>query len=132
MKNQVKALYEALSGFAVFSGVLKTPLFTCFMEVGRSQGTDARRAYGAFVAEIYAGGGNLTDLTRRIIFADENVYVKTVGNMQRVNPHIARAVACELDILSRFASLTPADFADFIGEGEYMAGFDSVSCDLKS
>ncbi len=132
MTNKVKTLYDEMCGFAVFGGVTHTPLFTRFFEMCRAEGGDARRlAYGAFVAEIYAGGGNLTDLTRRLVFADENVYVKTVGNMQSVNPHIARAVVGELDILSRFAALTPADFAAYIGAEGYLAGFDSAPCDLK-
>ncbi len=132
MKHQVVALYDALCGFAVFGGVLKTPLLSRFMELGEADDLSVRRrAYGAFVAEIYAGGGNLTDLVRRIVFADENIYVKTVGNMRSVNVHIARAVAEELAILSRFASLSEEDFAAYIGGEEYMAGFDSMPCDLK-
>ncbi len=133
MKNQVGALYDEMCGFAVFGGVLHTPLLTRFFELGRASDCSARRmAYGAFVAEIYNAGGNLTDLVRRLVLADENVYVKTVGNMQSVNPHIARAVSQELDALSRFAALTPEDFRDYIGGEAYIAGFDSTACDLRS
>ncbi len=133
MSHKITDLYEDLCGFAVFGGVLDTPLFARFLEMGRASGTDARRrAYGAFAAEIYVGGGSLTDLVRRIVFADENVYVKTVGNMQSVNPHIARSVATELDILSTFAALTPEDFAVYIGGERYIPRFDSEGCDLRS
>ncbi len=133
MKNQVEVLYDEMCGFAVFGGVTRTPLMARFFEIGGAAGEDARRrAYGAFVAEIYAAGGNLTELVRRLVFRDENVYVKAVGNMQSVNPHIARAVARELEILSRFAALTPQDFATHIGGGDYLAGFDSTPCDLAS
>ncbi len=133
MTDRVGALYEELCGFAVFGGVLCTPLFSRFFEIGSAAEPAARRrAYGAFVAEIYAGGGDLTALVRRLLFADENIYVKTVGNMQAVNAHIARAVVQELDILSRFAALTPADFTAYIGAEAYTAGFDSSDCDLRS
>ncbi len=132
MKHKVMALHTRMCGFAVFGGVLDTPLLTHFFDFCESESEGARqRAYGAFVSEIYMGGGNLTELVRRYLFADENIYVKTVGNMQSVNPHIARAVAFELETLSTFAALTPDDFAPHLGAEPYIAGFDSTPCDLR-
>lgn len=126
MRTDITQLYDKLCGFAVFSGILRRPLLAHFMDFCRAgDGSPAQKAaYGAFVSEIYAGGGNLTDCVRRILFEDENIYVKTVGNMQTVNPHIARAVREELDILSTLAALTPADFAAKMGHPAYQASFD--------
>ncbi len=134
MNTDVLQLYDKMSGFAVFSGVFRHPLFAGFKDFCRAPRASAeeKQAYGVFCAEIYAAGGNLTELVRRILWADENVYVKTVGNMQRVNPHIARAVKEELGLLSRFAALCPADFASPMGHPAYQAGFDSEPADLAA
>ncbi len=132
MKPNVKTIFEKMCGFAVFSGVTKTSLvkhFFSFCEAGDNS-PEKFRSYGAFVNEIYERGGSLTDAVRNILFADENVYVKTVGSMHKVNPHVAAAVKEELHILSAFAALTPADLAFGTPGLSHPAGFDSHACDL--
>ncbi len=134
MKTNINGLYSELCGFAVFSGIFKNPLFLRFFEFCKAEdnSTEQIRAYGNFVNEIYLSGGNLTDAVRGILRADENIYVKTVGNMQAVNQNITRAVKRELEILSAFAALAPSDFADKMGTPLYLAEFDSKEFDLYS
>ncbi len=129
-----KQLYKKMCRFAVFNGIWKKPLLARFMDFCEAEnGSCAQElAYGAFVSEVYAGGADLTDCVRRIVFEDENVYVKTIGNMARVNPQIALCAAGELTTLSQFASLTPADFAAVLSEGELLPGFASSPVDLRA
>ena len=134
MKTDIQQLYGKLLGFAVFSGLLRQPLFAHFLTFcGAESGSPAQlRAYGDFVHEIYAGGGDLGDCVRAALFADENVYVKAIGNMQRVSAHVARAAEAELDTLSTFSSLTPADFAAAMGHSSYQAGFAAGKGNLRA
>ena len=121
-----------LSSLAVFGGVRKKPLFALFLDYcDKAAGTPEKElAYGAFINEIYSGGASLTDCVRRIVFEDENVYVRTVGKKHEVNPHVARAVEYELRALSEFASLTPDDFASDMEHKNYVHSFDSERVDL--
>ena len=74
MRKELQPIYLQLCTLAVFRGVIEKPLFNAFERycVAESD-AEKRKAYGAFVSEIYASGGNLTDLAQSLTFLDENV-----------------------------------------------------------
>ncbi|MBQ8174215.1 MAG: ATP-binding protein [Clostridia bacterium] len=121
-------IYRKICAFAVFGGLHKKPLFEALAAFCEAEdGSFAKhRAYGALVHEIYCGGGSLSECVRHAVFSDENVYVKAMGNMQAVNPNVARAAHAELATLSALASLTPANF----GMGDDAPQFESHEIDL--
>ncbi len=133
MASSLQQIYRGLCSLAVFRGVNETPLFGRFATFAEStpDSPERMRAYAAFVEEIYASGANLADSVRRILFADENIYVKTIGLGKEVSPHVRDAAARELVFLSQFASLTPADFATFMPAYPVPATFDSDTVDLR-
>ena len=125
-------IYKRLSSLAVFSGVRKTPLFSLFFKYCTEEVGSAKKelAYGELINEIYCGGADLTDCVRRIVFEDENVYVRAIGKKEEVNPHVKRAVEYELNALSEFAALTPDDFSADMAHKNYVHSFDSRKVDL--
>ena len=132
MRKQLQPIYLQLCSVAVFKGVTDVKLFTAFENYCLSQ-TEAekRKAYAAFVAEIYARGGSLTELTKSLIFMDENVYVKARARGEEVNANVVETVGKELKTFSVFASLTPSDFADDLGVNAYLLpSFDSEEVDF--
>ncbi|MBQ8859252.1 MAG: ATP-binding protein [Clostridia bacterium] len=134
MKTDIRQLYNKMLGFAVFSGLLQRPLFARFLDFcAAERGTAAQlRAYGDFVHEIYAGGGNLTECVCRFLFEDENIYVKSIAADRGVCPHVLRAAEEELDALSLFSTLSPADLAAEMGHPPYQAGFAVGKGDLRA
>ena len=130
--SDINTIYKRLSSLAVFGGVRKTSLFSLFLAYcSKEAGTpEKEEAYGEFINEIYGGGANLTDCVRRIIFEDENVYVRAVGKRETINPHVKRAVEYELNAISEFAALTPDDFSTDMGHKNYVHSFDSETADL--
>ena len=115
---------------SVFRSVLEHPVFTYFEEYFYSEEKDyIIRSYSAMVAEIYKMGGSLTDAVRRIVFEDENVYIKTRAAGREVPPAITDAVARELSVFSKFAGLTADDFKRDLGV-DYVSPFASEHCDL--
>ena len=72
MKKTTQTIYERLLTSSVFTGVLEKPLFQRFFEYEESEGSKKLRAYGKFVAEIYALGGSLTEGVKRLLSEDEN------------------------------------------------------------
>ena len=132
MRKQLQPIYLQLCSVAVFKGVTDVKLFTAFENYCLSQ-TEAekRKAYAAFVAEIYLRGGSLTELTKSLIFMDENVYVKARARGEEVNANVVETVGKELKTFSVFASLTPSDFADDLGVNAYLLpSFDSEEVDF--
>ena len=115
---------------SVFRSVLEHPVFTYFEEYFYSNEEDYKiHSYSAMVAEIYKMGGSLTDAVRKIVFEDENVYIKMRAAGREIPEVVAEATAHELSVLSRFASLTVKDFKNDISQ-EYLSPFESDICDL--
>ena len=110
-KTTIQTVYTQLRLTAVFKGTLTSPLLTSFFRFMEAT-TKAEKfsAYAAFVSEIYEGGGSLTELCRRIVFEDENVYVKSYAKGVPVDENIERAAKRELQAFSSFASLSPEKF----------------------
>ena len=124
-KQELLTLSRSLSALGVFSGLLEKPLFCHFLAMtDATDASEAARAAGRFVHEIYEAGGTLADAVRRAAFEDENPYVRMRAGKGTCDSTIERAVKCELSLLSRFASLTPADVQTLLGaEVPYVAPF---------
>ena len=134
MESKLQQLHTRLCACAVFRGVLEHPVFSLFggycftME---EEPFEKINAYGGFVAEIYKNGGNLTKLVQNLLFADENVYVKSVARGETVNKHILAAAERELKVFTEFAALTAEDFnADMGALSLEIPTFDSFNADM--
>ena len=122
----------ALSGLAVFAGILKQPLFSHFLTLCREEQSLFERLghYGAFVNEIYQSGETLADCVQTAVFEDENAYVRTRAAGITPSSFLEEATKKELALLSDFASLTAADFSPLLGEPPYLAPFASKTIDF--
>ena len=134
MENKLQKLHTKLCSLAVFRGVLETPVFSLFggyCFCGEEESFARIDAYAAFVAEIYANGGDLTKLVQRIVFADENVYVKGYAKGEKINQNVLNSLERELSYFTEFASLTTQDFANDLGvSAADIPAFDSFNADM--
>ncbi|MBQ9117591.1 MAG: ATP-binding protein [Clostridia bacterium] len=111
-QSVLEKVYRKLNTVSVFEGVLDAPLLRAFFAYAKAESQiEKLRAYGAFVAEIYRGGGSLVALVSRLVFEDENVYIKARAKDEILPACIGQAVEKELKTFSAFASLTTEDFA---------------------
>ena len=112
----LRQLYNELCLTSVFIGVTKQPLFLAFERYVQAEGAeDKRKAYATFVSCVYEWGGNITDCVKRLVFEDENVYVKAVAKGENVCDCIKNSVIRELATLSQWASVTVQTFATDMG-----------------
>ena len=119
MKNltTMQTVYTQLRLTAVFKGTLTSPLITSFFRfMETTEKAEKFSAYASFVSEIYENGGSLTDVCRRVVFENENVYVKSYAKGIAVDENIERTAKRELQTFSLFASLTPENFAAELAE----------------
>lgn len=115
---------------SVFADVLKRPLFESFARLACADKKDeVIKSYASFVSEIYKNGASLTDYVCRLVFEDENVYVRSRAHSKSVNKNIVDALKHELQVFSEFASLTPDDFRQMI-DADHISSFDSKSVDI--
>lgn len=130
--SDIRKIYLDLCMLSVFRALLDKPLLAHFCSFA-SAASDADRinSYAAMVSEIYREGGSLTDSVKRIVFEDENVYIKMRAAGRAVPQTIADAASHELAVFSRLASLTPDDFmSEMIVD--YLSPFTSEKCDLAA
>lgn len=131
--TKTEKIYLGLCSFAIFDKMLKKPLFSSFLDYAKAVETDEKiKKYASFVSEIYKGGSSLPGCVRTQVFEDENVYVKAVGNMEKISPSMWISVEHELEILAEFASLTPEDFRLDIGTDLFLPPFETGSADIKN
>ena len=132
MENQLLTIYNKLCSCAVFYRVTEKGIFKAFENYCLAESArEKRKAYTAFVAEIYERGGSLTALVERLVSEDENVYVKAVAAKKTVNENVESSVWRELAIFSSFASLQAEDFAADMGISvEELPRFTSVNADM--
>ena len=132
-RKELKDLWLSLSGLGVFAGLLQKPLFAHFLALGEEGNMgEALRECGALVHEVYEKGGNFAAAVRRAVLEDENPYVRMRAGKGKCDPAIEQAVAAELEILSRFAALTPSDLAAFFENAPYIAPFGTGRVDLAA
>ena len=132
--NNVRKAYAKLCTVAVFRGVLELPLFSRFLEYAAENGEKTQKMlkYAAFVAQIYCGGGDLTDSVRRAVFENENVYVTSLTKGHVCHECVVASAKRELAVLEDFAALTAADFAADMNAEIEIAGFSSRKIDLAA
>ncbi len=130
--NKVKKIYERLTLFTVFRGLLSCEPFAAFMKYAEAECVaEKRKSYAAMVESIYEGGGELCAIVRRKLFENENVYVRAIGRGESVSSSIIASVNRELITLCEFAALTPGDFYLELGVSE-LPGFESHAADLTA
>ena len=127
--KNISSLYVRLRALCVFRALLDEPLLRAFSRFAAT--TERIDAYSDFVFEIYREGGDLTAFVKRLVFENENVYVTARAMDRAIEPHIEASVERELETLSDFASLTPADFSELLGDAA-VAGFASEKIDLSA
>ncbi len=131
LENKLKNVYERLQFVSVFIDVLDKPLFTAFSAYCESAGATKKRAYARLVSVVYENGGSLTELVKKLVFENENVYVKSVARGEKILSCVENQVKKELGLFSEFASLKAEDFAKDTGAGlEELPKFNSSSVDF--
>ncbi len=131
--TDINSLYLKTCVLAIFRKVRENELFRCFEHLVNSDNLKEKRlAYGALVAEIYAGGGSLAECVRRTVFENENVYIRAIGSGKTVPECMEATLTNELAVLSTFASLTPDELLQGLGQmdDEELPRFNAESIDL--
>ena len=127
----LRDLYLKLCMSSVFEKVLDKPLLKYFGEYCREDvGEEEQiRSYARFVREIYENGASLTELVCRLVFEDENVYVKSRAHNRKLSKSVALAVKRELRVFEELAALTPEHFRSELGVA-YVSPFESKRVDM--
>jgi len=130
--KKLKDLYLRLCMTALFSKVTEKPVFSHLERIVREEATEEKiKAYAAFVGEIYSSRLSLSELVKKYVFEDENVYIKSAAHDFEVSPSVISALKTELAALSDFASLNVNDFVRAL-EIEQLLPFDSEKTDIYS
>ena len=117
---------------AVFSKVFKMPIFSYFEKIVTEEKNDEKiKAYAGFVAEIYNSGLSLSNLVKKYVFEDENIYIKSAAHSLPISPAVSYSLESELSAFSEFASLKKEDFEKALNVGA-LPPFESEKTELKA
>ena len=88
--SKIERIYRRLCSFSVLRELISKDLIKYFFEFARAEEQNERlNKYGAFVNEIYEGGGSLVQCIRKMLFENENVYVRAVAKKIDINKNEA-------------------------------------------
>ena len=129
--SKIKDIYSSLCLFSVTRGILKAPVFESFFDYCEEENKREKiKKYGAFVHEVYKNGGNLSKCVQKLLFENENVYVKSVAWGEKISKNIENALEFELETLNDFSSLSANSFAIDMGIGTKIPEFDTDKDDI--
>ena len=119
-----------LKMLTVFRGLLENKLVKSFIAY-TDAGTVGEKSlhYSAMVRELYDADLTMSEYMTRLVFEDENPYVKAKANGKAVKEELAIATERELTMLSELASLGSADFSEDLWV-EYLSPFVGCETDL--
>lgn len=129
----LKTLYVKLCVTTVFRRVVETELFKAFFECMQAERREEKLcAYAKFVEQLYElGDASLVKACKKLLFEDENVYVKGVAVKKELSRAVLETAKKELLVFSAFCGMKPTDFALEIGiEEGLLPTFTSEECDL--
>jgi len=128
--SKIRKIYLDLCMCSVFRSVLDKPLLIHLADYARETDPDKKiRAYAAMISEVYSAGGSLTEAVRRIVFEDENVYIKLRASKKEIPAELSYAVKHELSAFEMLAELTTEDFKADLNIA-YVSPFTTEKCEL--
>lgn len=104
----LEQLSLGLASLAVFRSLLQNTLLqslTAAMQAYRQDTCIALSAYSAFVAEVYAVGGNLGDYLFTLVMESENPVVQRASASQDIPVSMQQSLQAELALFSKLSAL---------------------------
>lgn len=133
MSNELfLSLKLKISSLSIFKNLKNHALLQNFVSlVDEIEEENKLYFYSNFISLIYENGGNLTDFVKKIVFEDENVYIKMVSNKAKIPSYIQKSLELELSYLEEFSSLTRKDFLYEMSSSLELEDFESYKTNLK-
>ncbi|MBO5214829.1 MAG: ATP-binding protein [Clostridia bacterium] len=134
MIEKFKNLYTRLCLVSVFRGALTHAPFTHLIDYFKSTTIEEKmNAYAKMINGVYEQGRSFTDFVEKVVFEDENAFIKAHANAQKPHEHLLVSAQNELRLFEEIGALTPEDFAqDMKTDGYVLPRFDSERRDFVS
>ena len=134
MTEKFKNLYTRLCLVSVFRGVLSRAPFVHLLDYFKSHTKDEKlNAYAKMLNSVYEQDCSLTDFVEKVVFEDENAYIKAYAKGQTAPEPLLCSANNELGLFGEIAMLTPSDFAcDMEVSEEVLPSFYSEERDFHS
>ncbi len=134
-KNSLSLLKARLSSLVIFREILSDPIVKAlydYLDALDKAPNTACSAYCEFVSKLYEYGQGLLDTyLQNLVFNNENVYVKLVGEGKTPDGFMKEALDHELALLNELAMLSPEELKKPLGFDEFLPAFSSGGAEIK-
>ena len=137
LNEKIKKLSQGLHSMAVFRSVLKDDVVAAlihFFDVAVGENfckTKAVDAYTEFVSRLYSvNSGNLSKHIQELVYNDENVYTKCVGNGKKPTACLEESVLRELEILQSLSALKSDELIPLVNIESPLAKWENKDINL--
>ncbi|MDL2293496.1 ATP-binding protein [Ruminococcaceae bacterium OttesenSCG-928-D13] len=130
-----RALSREIHALALFRPLLDGPVLGGLLALLENEAAPEHEridTYCAFVAALYAAGGDLGAHLLNQVLECENPVVRLRARNQRETPEMAAALATELELFTRLSALAPAAVAALAGPHGNLPAFASTPQDFTA
>lgn len=134
MTEKTDSLCFKLASVTIFKNVKNSRLVQSFFAFASNDGDVLERIqrYSDFAAEVYACGGDFGAELRRMVFADENDYIRLYTEKAAIPPEMSDSLQSELAIFSELSELSFEDCRKKVGYDGYLPKFTSTHVNFGS
>ena len=130
--NKLLELNNKFSLFTILRNLLENDLFKVFSSFCMENGIiEKNKLYTKFVSIIYSNGADLAKYVSKLLFENENIYVKLIAKNEKIIDEINEAMIFEIDTLNEFIKIDPSLFKEELNILGYFPKYVSSNIDLK-
>lgn len=135
-RDYLNSLKLRLSSLTIFRGLLSDPVIESlydYLDSFEKTPDTSVSAYSEFVSRLYKyGQGQLGVYVQDLIFNNENVYVKLVGEGKTPDGFMLASLENELALLSEVCVLTPGELREPLNFEGFLPSFESGKVEITN
>ena len=128
--------YNQLNTLTIFRGIGEEPVIRGLQDLLfaiEKLDLDAQLGcYSAFAEAVFTGGGNLSEIVKKIVLEDENFYIVDRARGKSTDPCIEACLQQELNLLQEISQITSAEIKELISYQGFLPDWTTSREDIPS
>lgn len=135
MENTILKLYNRLNTLSIFRGIIDHPVIKRLQELLYaldSKGLDSQlKAYSALTQAVFEGGGDLSEIIKKIVLEDENFYVTSCARGNKPSSVVQVCLDAELKLLQEVSQISSQKIRGEINYYDFLPDWTTSDVDIK-
>lgn len=135
-KKALNQLRNRLNTLSIFRGISSQPVISELKNLLYSldsQGLENQlKTYSAFTQAVFEGGGDLSEIVKKIVLEDENFYITSCARGETPAECVQVCLDAELDLLQEVSQITSKRIKGQIDYYDFLPDWTTSDVDIKN